>query len=297
MATSSTDCLSQTALQPNSTVLAGIEACQTAANMPYCYPPNGTRICIPSKDIPFYWPSSYFSPDSKIAIEYETKLDKAQNNSGYGTYDFSESIYAQAVLVQSSLFPGDQGEVAMKMYFIEQRNNDDISTRDPIVHDGPTLILVDTVSAAPTIVVMTPTTTARNMHGSEEDSDDEDDDDAGGPKLHPGAIAGAVIGSIIAAVVLFLFCCRGCCYGAKRRGNPDEEKEHPHTIEQGTELAQQKSVPNSNGAKKLVSTRFGGLDPAPGSHEIERMDAARIAQHRGEVDSAYMEAPPPRYTP
>lgn len=56
------DCFTKASIQPNSTVLAGIQACQAAANTSYCFPPNGTRICAPAEDIPCTCVHSPYQP-------------------------------------------------------------------------------------------------------------------------------------------------------------------------------------------------------------------------------------------
>lgn len=259
---------------------------------------------LPTKRESVYWPTSSYGSDSKLAISYDTNGNTDRDNSGFGTQDFSENAYAQALADT-----GAEGEAVLKILFLERTNNGDINARDPVVHDGPTLILVETsgggatavmtaaptTTAQPSTVKMMPTIIASNIPGVHVDSDDEDD----GPDLHPGAIAGIVIGAIAAIVALIFVCCRACCCGIwKRRRNTDQGSEQPHTIEQGEGMVVHSSAPEGKGADGFIGAVSGVFGPASGSKKFKKMEEAKVQKGNPEVERSSVEGPPPpKYSP
>ncbi|KAJ4362026.1 hypothetical protein N0V83_010967 [Neocucurbitaria cava] len=292
-----TDCLTQITIQPNSTILAGIEACQAAANTTFCYPPNGTRICAPAEDTPFFWPTGYYNNDSRLNLDYEGRPGVLflRKNTGNGTQDFTPYLYDY----KATEIPGVQNEKTIEMYFEERRLNDELDPMNLKTYHGPTLILVKTAEwPTMTSASSRATATAKSPYSS------DDDDDDGKPKLHPGAIVGIVLGSIVAAVAIFFLCCRNCCCGAKRTPRPKVDKQkQAHLIDQGRELMEKRGGTTGNGgdkSKAAVSSANVGLVGNDGRSldDLVRAEEARSAQRRVETaDMPHGGVPPPKYTP
>ncbi|KAH8707602.1 hypothetical protein GQ44DRAFT_471312 [Phaeosphaeriaceae sp. PMI808] len=221
MSNYSANCINYMGSQPISDPT--ISACQATANTSFCWPPNGTRICVPSRSITFFWPKSYYSPDSKIELEYDqtsTSTSYWRNNTGNQTQFFTEWIFER----KARPILGNPNEKSMKMFMEERRVGSDSLK----VHDGPTLILVKTADFTTTSA--RPAYTIRPGSGSEGPSHD-------GPHVRSGVI---------------IVCC-----GRKGRvsGRKIDKDEQARMIKEGTELMEQGGV--------RQETRFGTTAIAP----------------------------------
>jgi hypothetical protein len=250
-------------MRPDFQSLTSIKACQAAANTTFCWPPNGTRICVPTYGIPFYWPPAYYDPDSKLAIDYNvtSKYFILSNNTGNRTQAFTPSMFDE----EAEAIPGKVNEKSMKMYFRERRMNDQSDPKNLENHDGPTLILVKT--AAFTTISVTVTSTRKPKY----DSDDDDDD----RHLVGGAVAGIIVSVIVVVIIFFTCCCYACgCTKGRRSAKPTIDKaEHTRIIAQGTELMQQRGGAQDESSRQRH---------APGREEEARAETPE---------------PPPKYTP
>ncbi|KAF2824969.1 hypothetical protein CC86DRAFT_447004 [Ophiobolus disseminans] len=256
------DCIAKT---PTSLNLTAINICQSEATTPFCWPPNGTRICARANDIRFYWPPTYYHSDSRVAIEYDltSSLTLFQPNTGNSTEYFTSYMFDRKALP----IPDTRTEKSMKMYMRERRYGSDVLDKTNLaVHEGPTIILVKTADFTSSTRSLTrATATSRPYSGSSRSSDYDDK-----PHFSSGALAGVIIGSIIGFVAVMVCCCRGCCGKKRRAAKPELSAEEQMRIAaQGLELMEQ---------RKAVGVR-----------EAE--------EGRGGGGVVHEEGPPPKYTP
>ncbi|KAF2030644.1 hypothetical protein EK21DRAFT_88764 [Setomelanomma holmii] len=281
MSNYSSNCLSNPSL--SIAALKSVRACQAAANTTFCWPPNGTRICVPQQRMPFYWPPAYYHSDSRVSVEYD--LSSAwlflQNNTGNGTEYFSQYMFTSKALP----IPGTMNEKSMKMYMRERRftKEEGVDPYNLEVHEGPAVILVKTAEFTSTIQSARATATARPNYSSSSDDNDR-------PKLAGGAVAGIVIGALVALFLLICCCsCCGCCGAKKKNGRTETSltaEEQARIVSQGTELLEQGKVVHPHGQSiprpVVVHGRVMGVDDARGEE--------------GRVPG-YAEEAPPKYTP
>ncbi|KAF1842919.1 uncharacterized protein K460DRAFT_356714 [Cucurbitaria berberidis CBS 394.84] len=285
MSGNSTNCLTRTTIKPNSTTLAGIAACQAAANTAFCYPPNGTRICVPEVEIPFYWPASYYPPGSGLAVSFDN-FSTFYGNTGNRTENFMLYVYN---FIATNI-SGVQNEKTIQMS-IRERHFD--NKKDPFnlkKHDGPTLILVKTAetlaSRTSTSDISWATATRRPRYKTSNE-----------PTLSPGGIVGILIG-VVFGIVALIWCFRSFCCAARERASIDR-KEQARIVGQGSELMFQGGVAARRGIGQcqVVSPRNGLLDSRSGPEDFPRVEEARIWQRRGDIERTCEEDPPPKYTP
>lgn len=140
-----------TALLPDPvTAIPDIASCQVSADTPYCWPPNGSRICINvdilSPSINVFWPQNYYHSDAMLQITFDstTLLRTDVINDGK---DSMVRVSWQEYDENGVLIPGLQHEKAVNMYFLERRiegPDDEWNSSKGVLHKGPTLILVQT---------------------------------------------------------------------------------------------------------------------------------------------------------
>ncbi|KAH4292909.1 hypothetical protein HBH64_179200 [Parastagonospora nodorum] len=269
MSNFSTDCIST---PPIPSLLANITACQLASNTSFCYPPNGTRICVSNtiNSFPFYFPRSFYGNDSKIYLGYtlSTSITPRLNNTGNTTLLVGESLYATFGLN----IPGVRNEKTLAV--VMRAKAPGVSEAE--VYAGPTVVLVKTAEF--------PSATAT----SRPKSDDDDDEDAL-TGLTGGEMAGIIVGVIVGIIALVTVCCCygccGCCGGRKRAGRVMGSEERERVVKEGVELMEQ------GGARgmRVEAPVLAG----PGRDEIERVEAER-ARVDEEVVRDYID-PPPAY--
>ncbi|KAF1938580.1 hypothetical protein EJ02DRAFT_425603 [Clathrospora elynae] len=250
-----TDCLTRTSIQPNSTVLAGIEACQAAANTTYCFPPNGTRICVPVKDIPFFWPPSSYASDAKVALSWDpsSPLVLLGNNTGNSTEDFTPYMFDSAALTIS----GVQNEKTIKMSILERRMDDKVDPFNLEIHDGPTLVLVKREEWPSSTSASARATATSRPHYN--DDDEGEDKPKGKSSTKIAAVAVGVVGGVL---FLFLWCC-GISH-IKKRKNWRVEKERATVGRQDTQLVRQNGFVHKDGpGEEAVEERVARMSEAP----------------------------------
>jgi hypothetical protein len=260
---------------PGQATLANITACQARGGTPYCWPPNGTRICVPGPDIPFYWPPTWY-PDSDLNIGFTTNAGSFPTENQIGNMTKGVSRYDYQY--QGVTVPGEQNARSVDVYMQSR------STKTGNMQNwrGPVLILVKTAEFTSTL----------NNYTTNSSSDDDDKDSL--TNLTSGQMTGIII-AILAAVIGFvtLCCCCGCCgccANNKRRARPTiDSEEQARVIVYGTELLEQRpklgdppTRAQSLGDEEHVE---GGCD---GQNESRRLEMAR---ERDSID------PPPKYTP
>jgi hypothetical protein len=250
-------------LKPDFQSLITIKACQAAHNTSFCWPPNGTRVCIPQYSIPFYWPTDFYGSDNRVAVDTDTtsRYTLWVNNTGNRTQSFSQYTFEST----AERIPDTFNEKSIKMYMRERLQDAKPGSASQTAYDGPTLTLVKTADFT--------TASARATSTRRPSSNDNDDD-----RLVRGAVAGIVVGVIVAIVALCASCCYccGCCGKGSRKARANVNKEeHARIMAQATELMQQGGARNQTGADTQLS--------AP----------TRAEEGRAET----FEEPPPKYTP
>jgi hypothetical protein len=260
---------------PGQAALANITACQSGGNTPYCWPPNGARICVPGPDIPFYWPPAWYT-DSDLNIGFTLSAGSfpAGNEIGNTTKGVSRYDYQyQGVTVS-----GEQNARSVSVY-IQTRSKKTGSLQN---HRGPMLILVKTAEFPSTL----------NNRTTNSSSDDDVKDLP--TSLAAGQLAGIIIAifAVIVGLVTWCCCCECCRCGAakKRRARPNVYNEEQGRVSVcGTELTEQRPklgqatvVAHSLG----IEERAGG--GSAGQNETRRPEETRA---KDSVD------PPPKYTP
>lgn len=116
--------------------IAIIEACQQDAKTPFCWPPNGSRICMPNGGVLFHWPSRYYLDESVLFINFGTRGASGPHaNSGaiYKTFPLDYIHYPY-----SGDIPGGYA-TSIEIMITEHRTQPNGSTQ--ILHQGPTLLL------------------------------------------------------------------------------------------------------------------------------------------------------------
>lgn len=278
MSTFATDCLTKASIQPNSTILAQIEACQAAANTTYCFPPNGTRICAPAEEIPFFWPTKSYHSDAKISLSWDStdRFVIVRNNTGNDTQDYTPWMFDYRAIP----LPNLPNQRAMKMSILERRFNDDLDPYNLASHAGPTVILVKTAEW-PSRTSSYNRPTATNRSSNDDDDDDDDDDD----RKMKGIIAGTVVG-VIAAIVLAFFCCcrRYCAQRRGKRAKVDKEAQ-AGIIGQGKDVMAQRgglrTIVHLHRTENVASPVEGGPRD---DDEIRRGEVDHSSQQGDDVD-------------
>jgi hypothetical protein len=160
---------------------------------------------MPSYNIDFYWPTSYYDPSSQVEIIYDTTSAymSPESNSGNTTEDLTSNFMFNS---RATYIPGAPStEKSLKMYMRERRFGNDVADKSNWQdHEGPTIIMVRTSTSTTTSRYAYATSTGHSSSSSYKYNDD------GGGKvaLSPGAIAGIVVGVVLALILLIVCCCR-----------------------------------------------------------------------------------------
>lgn len=301
-------CHTATTLIPNSTILASIEACQAAANTTSCYPPNGTRICVPSDDItcivplsnptrldrlppPVYWPPGFYHSDSIISLEYD--LDSSftffKNNTGNRTDYFTEFMYTS----QAEPIPDVVGEKRMQMYYLERRTDDQFPLLNYETHYGPELVLVKTAEFTTTASASaTATATGRAGHDSDDDSDDDDPSRLSNRNI---AIIAVCVTLGVLGALLFL-CVRRCTGKGKRSKNEAEITQTLQAVDR--ELGRmQPREPGHIFSLGAIHDSTTGPGTAISNRAEYRAAQRQNADEVAPILPPYTQDEPPKYTP
>ncbi|KAF2107437.1 hypothetical protein BDV96DRAFT_606535 [Lophiotrema nucula] len=267
-------CLNSATVHPNTSQVAAIQSCQAAANTTYCYPPNGTRICVPSYNIPFFWPPSYYPPDAVVALSYSPDSIPLLDNTGNRTQSISLSIY----YANAFRIPNLESERALKIYFRTNYTQAPDPTTDVLElesYDGPTLILVNTAYRSGRTASTTATATAT---GRVRSSGDVREDGLNRPEI--GAVVVGVLGALIFIVVLLV------CYSKRAKKPSKHEASQP--MRQVDEVAS--SVGSRRGSTESPRAAQQSLSREPGGREerAETLPPYRTVEGREE---------PPAYAP
>ncbi|XPS81139.1 hypothetical protein M3J09_013082 [Ascochyta lentis] len=257
--------------------LAAIRTCQDEAKTPYCWPPNGTRICIPPRDVSFYWPPSYYDETSYLYLNYNQRSTPNQSiqdasgerlNVGASTYIMADEN------------PDRPNERAVKITIHEKRRVYDSLVE--IVHQGPTLILE-----------MPDDTTAETSATASPFPDKHS------PRLAPGTIAGVVFGALVAAILLgmlcFSCCGRGCC---GTMGDAERKRARRQQA-----LHEQREMDEAKIGDVATAPTRAAVRPLSISSDDIRVMGERVQQQRHGVMRADTsepppyDAPPPKYIP
>ncbi|UPX12972.1 uncharacterized protein EKO05_0003502 [Ascochyta rabiei] len=265
-------CETSAGLHPD---LALIRTCQEEAKTPQCWPPNGTRICIPATDVSFSWPPLYYNETSNVYINYNQRGTPNQ------TLDHASGELLNTTLVTDMGADGIRDrpyEEAVEIIIHEKWRAFD--SLQEIVHQGRTLILVAPDGLTQPSATVPP--------------------DNDGPKLAPGTIAGIVFGALIGAILLGMLCfsCCGCvCCGnmgeAERKG-----------IRQQQALREQGEMDDAKlEGVVTVPTRAAARPASIRSDAVRAVEEQSVKQQqlKGVGEGVSMppahEVPPPKYTP
>lgn len=264
--------------------LPAIEGCQEAGKAAYCWPPNGTRICLPNFDeIPFYWPAAFYNTRAYFYIDYNDQHSQGPNQPG-GIDVVQMNTDLTGFEQYAKPIPGRSNEKSLSITIREWYPYMD-SMREA-VHQGPTLILV----APEVTATATSTATAAAADGS--------------PDFPPGKIAGISFGAFVGAVLLGMLaysccatCCMSCCGFQQKSETRRVRRLQARRIQPDVE-----AIKASVAAGKI----WPGHDArsqSVGTDEISAVDAQRVEVQRPEIarleskPPAYEAAPPPKYTP
>ncbi|KAL5115399.1 hypothetical protein ACEQ8H_006699 [Pleosporales sp. CAS-2024a] len=290
---SAANCISNT-LSPN--VQANITACQNAGVSSFCWPPNGTRICVPSsttRAVPFYFPKSYYGNDTLLSLTW----NQAEYFDPSGTNTGSRNLYVYPQLYTSYALtiPNTDDERWLPIFMRAKKNGS--AQGDVHVYPGPTIILVKLGDFATSSAG--PKSTATSAYSNHDDKDAL-------TGLTSGAMAGIIVAILVVIIALVtLCCCLGCCAccGVKKRAVRSKRTRHEQArvIAQGTELVEQGSAAPKTEAPRVSAPRLvdeanvGLTGSLRGQDEMPRVEAER-ARVQDDVIRDYLD-PPPKYAP
>ncbi|KAH7345821.1 hypothetical protein BKA66DRAFT_478761 [Pyrenochaeta sp. MPI-SDFR-AT-0127] len=266
-----------------------VSLCQLKATTPFCWPPNGTRLYLSSSQtIAFYWPTAYYNSDSELAIDHKTILEDLSmtKNIGYTSYIFTQGLYD----ARATSIPGKDNERSLIMYLLERRMNDNLR-----VHQGPTIILVDTaISSSSASRTQTVSQTRSDSSigvpyptWTSSDYDSNDDDSVRPQPQLAGVIIGIALGSCFAIILLVVLCCCGPCWFCRRlkRKPRINEGEQSRIGQIGTQLME----PSKIGSRAGPELQCSSSSRVEGSgYGFGRVDEER---------DRCSDEPPPYYTP
>lgn len=189
---------------------AAVEACQQEATTPYCWPPNGSVVCIPDNKVEFYWPSRYYngSETSYLSIEVNGHTINEADRAATGRL----STYLD-LNFESAEIPGRLNNDRIANITITERRkaneSGSVSSDYTWRHQGPILILISHPPASPSQTKLTGSSKSTQTPRATPSPP------ANGHKVFtPGEIAGIGVGTFFALVLLAALayrCCAGCC--------------------------------------------------------------------------------------
>jgi hypothetical protein len=298
-----------------------IEACQQEAKTPYCWPPNGSRICVSDRIVPFYWPSNYYQDDSEIYISFgkrRTFGPYINDGNAYKTLQFDDAshLYGEDI--------PNKSEESIDITIIEHQRH--INGTTQIVHAGPQLILDYTTSPS-----FSASIAARRVNPDSIKLTD----------WPAGKIMGVVFGSLFGLAMLIWTlhkCCHTGCWGCLLAPGASEVARVKKQEQRRIQAKRAARQPDVDAIKASVargevwdgSVRSGGTwvvdmprrpsraasrgsraSRAPdeirpvgrAEHQDTRQEEQRVEQRRLEIARAEeteppaYDAPPPKYTP
>lgn len=275
--------------------LPAIEACQREAKTPYCWPPNGTQICVPANDVPFYWPPEFYrSRESGIDVTYGIGHDFSYQNTGNLSLSFTRSTW----YTFGKRIPGRIAERTLNISIREVqqwRDEEGLARADVVFHQGPIITLIDAQRTA--VASARPSATGGYNYSSSFQPPNEE------PDLAAGGIAGIVFGGIIGVVMLGMLCfacCKSCCVSG---GGKIHKAEGKRIRWQQNQREQSEMDQGKLADVSVVSTMAAARSSSFGTDEIRAVEEQRIVQGQGEVlrtdasEPPPYEAVPPKYTP
>lgn len=190
---------------------------------PYCWPPNGSRICVPENKVEFYWPPRYYndSETSRLFIEVNGLTINEADHAGSGTL----STYLN-LNFENTEVAGRPNDFTANITITERRMTNDSGFESSDYtwhHQGPIVTLVSTPTASSTSrtrLFGTPTSTQTPTATSSPS--------ANGPKVFtPGEIAGLCFGCLLALALLVTLaysCCEQCCLPCCHPGEAERRR-------------------------------------------------------------------------
>ncbi|KAF3006729.1 hypothetical protein E8E13_009546 [Curvularia kusanoi] len=302
-----------------------IEACQQDAKAPFCWPPNGSRICMPNGGIPFHWPSRYYQGESVVYINFGSRGTSGPHaNSGtiYNTFPLDYIHYPD-----SEDIPGGYA-TSIEITITEHRTQSNGSTQ--IIHRGPTLLFK----------YKSPSFTTENIATRGLVSGRRKKKVGWSASLIMGVVFGGILGVFFLPWLLIKCCKTGCwsgCLGClgpdryeiarvkrqeERRIRAERAARQPQVdaikasvargeiwngpVQSGgpwvIDMPQRPSTAVSRASRASIES--DGIRPVGGGEQQNsRLEDQRIEQHRlelaraGETEPPAYDASPPKYTP
>ncbi|KAF1925547.1 uncharacterized protein M421DRAFT_94631 [Didymella exigua CBS 183.55] len=190
-----------------------IKACQQEAQTPYCWPPNGSRICYLNHRVDLYWPPGYYKDNhtSHLSILANNVIITRGNRAGSGKTTDLDLGYSTAT--------GNANERSINITIIEHRRFND-SYLDYVHYQGPILILVNG-SPSPSTMPATPTAWPNTSPAASSSGTPDK------PALKSGQIVsisvGGAIGLIVLAALLYSWCAQ-CCLALCSPGKAETKR-------------------------------------------------------------------------
>ncbi|KAJ4993834.1 hypothetical protein SVAN01_00888 [Stagonosporopsis vannaccii] len=195
--------------------------CQKENKQPYCWPPNGTRICGGGfEKLLLFWPPSFYEENAYFFVDFGNQTTEGPDNPGEIRADervaelSGYEKYAEPISNGSGSYEKILRITIREWYPVM----DSITSRN---HAGPTLTIVP--SERTSVFTAAPSSSA---------SPGRDWSDP----IPTGKIMGIVFGSVIGAAVLvavLVWCCRSCCMdgcGAGKRENARVRRQQARRI-------------------------------------------------------------------
>jgi hypothetical protein len=275
-------------------VTPSIAACQAEGTTPYCYPPNGTRVCVPAMEIPVFWPPGYYNSASGIATSWSSKVYDftTQQNNGTGPLT-RQNISAQLYKYIADEIPGVANEKTLTMYFWEEVPDGSGGFENGKRHEGPTLTLVKPFDVWPTSSTVSSTTTRSASSSPTSHNLQNDEGPHHPPKVIAGIVLGAIVGAILIGALCFTFCCSCCCQQKREEGRVRRQQLRNEQCARDVEKLAGAAVGPFRG--NTASIAAGGDDSS--AVEAQRVEQRRQEIGRSDTTEPPIYEPPPKYTP
>ncbi|KAH6633170.1 hypothetical protein C7974DRAFT_452364 [Boeremia exigua] len=172
-----------------------VRQCQLAADQPYCWPPNGTRICAGLTRIPFYWPPMFYHENAYFYVDFGTEVTEGPENSGKVRADRSSTNLTGFTAYTERISNSTSSDERLLRITIREWHPvlDSITST---LHHGPTLTIVPTQASSTISYVPGPRSSTIP--------------DSASNSLSRGETTGVILGAIVGVALLLMLCFK-CC--------------------------------------------------------------------------------------